>query len=242
MLLNGYQTRPGNIRARRNLHLKACQKDLSETKAKMARFLGMRLPAPPASASDVAQLAESVGVSLDDIEFLKQYKNEFAEFKVWKTNQKQKPIRPQNESRDPKGRAERVMEQARDSTNVETQKRERSIRPNWINKEEAKATLRELNTNDHGQMVCQICGDEMPFKLEDGSYYFEAVECVKELSRELLQNYIALCPICAAKFRHAKWDSSRRTQATHPSRHRARDPDHSCASKLRDYFYRNPFA
>ena len=43
----------------------------------------------------------------------------------------------------------------------------------------------------------------MPFKRDDGAYYFEAIECVKGLNRELPQNYIALCPVCAAKFRHA---------------------------------------
>ena len=52
-------------------------------------------------------------------------------------------------------------------------------------------------------MVCQACHDEMPFKLDDGSYYFEAVECVKNEDRELQENHLALCPICAAKYRCA---------------------------------------
>jgi hypothetical protein len=60
-----------------------------------------------------------------------------------------------------------------------------------------------LNTNEDRQMVCQICGDEMPFKLDNGDYYFETVECVKGQSHELPWNYIALCPLCAAKYLYA---------------------------------------
>ena len=43
----------------------------------------------------------------------------------------------------------------------------------------------------------------MPFKLDDGEDYFEAVECVKTAIREIPENWLALCPICAAKYRHA---------------------------------------
>jgi hypothetical protein len=43
----------------------------------------------------------------------------------------------------------------------------------------------------------------MPFKLDDGSYYFEAVECIRDLRKDLPQNHLALCPVCAAKYRHA---------------------------------------
>ena len=43
----------------------------------------------------------------------------------------------------------------------------------------------------------------MPFKRDNGLHYFAAVECVRGLVRELPENHIALCPVCAAKFRHA---------------------------------------
>ena len=43
----------------------------------------------------------------------------------------------------------------------------------------------------------------MPFKLDDGSYYFEAIECVRGTGKELLWNHLALCPVCAAKYRYA---------------------------------------
>lgn len=43
----------------------------------------------------------------------------------------------------------------------------------------------------------------MPFNLPDGSPYFEALECLDSLDKEQAENHLALCPTCAAKWRHA---------------------------------------
>lgn len=43
----------------------------------------------------------------------------------------------------------------------------------------------------------------MPFKLSDGSPYFEAPEVVTALPGELAENHLALCPTCSAKWQHA---------------------------------------
>ena len=51
-------------------------------------------------------------------------------------------------------------------------------------------------------MVCQICCEEMPFKI-DGEYYFEATRFLKVKVQEVIRNKIALCPVCAAKWQHA---------------------------------------
>ena len=42
----------------------------------------------------------------------------------------------------------------------------------------------------------------MPFRLANGSYYFEAVEFVG-CDRELDVNHLALCPLCTAKYKNA---------------------------------------
>lgn len=45
--------------------------------------------------------------------------------------------------------------------------------------------LRNNYTNAAGQMICQICKDEMPFKKRNGEYYFEAVEIFNDISKNM---------------------------------------------------------
>ena len=71
-------------------------------------------------------------------------------------------------------------------------------------RDSARSYLADLYTNDDGVMVCQCCRNAMPFKLGDGTYYFEAVQFDSDCDRELTQNHLALCPICAAKFQYAR--------------------------------------
>ena len=78
----------------------------------------------------------------------------------------------------------------------------REVRPtrNRIN---PQAQLREWYTNELKEMVCQICRNVMPFKKRDGTYYFEAVEALSDLylPKEYESQYLALCPLCAAKYK-----------------------------------------
>ena len=69
--------------------------------------------------------------------------------------------------------------------------------------------MRVTYTNSDGQMVCQICREEMPFKFKRKqgireAHYFETVEIFTEqyLPRELEAQYLALCPSCAAKYKN----------------------------------------
>jgi hypothetical protein len=52
-------------------------------------------------------------------------------------------------------------------------------------------------------MICQVCKTPLPFKLDDGSDYFEKVEFLTDLQKRHYQNYLALCPNHAAMFQHA---------------------------------------
>lgn len=71
-------------------------------------------------------------------------------------------------------------------------------------KSEIKTNLREYYTNDDGQLVCQVCHEEMPFKKKNGAYYFEAIELDKSKGeryfKETPYHYLACCPTCAAMF------------------------------------------
>ncbi|MFA5484539.1 MAG: hypothetical protein WC252_08455, partial [Candidatus Cloacimonadaceae bacterium] len=91
------------------------------------------------------------------------------------------------------------------------EKKERSVRTSGrsVNKE---TYLKNFYTNSNNEMVCQLCKKIMPFKKRNGEYYFEAVELLtKELiSKESEALYLALCPICAAKYKeYIKLDNNK---------------------------------
>jgi hypothetical protein len=116
-----------------------------------------------------------------------------------------KPDQPEEEVRNPERRRKGVLEQLESAPAREAVRRERSIQPDVSSVvAEAKAYLRAKYTNVHGQMVCQACQCEMPFKLGTGEYYFEAVEIFKGLAKHFFQNRLALCPTCAAMYLYAR--------------------------------------
>ena len=102
-------------------------------------------------------------------------------------------------------RAESVREEARKALGRTSEKRERSVsvKREAIKREKTNPYLRDLYTNADGVTICQMCKDRLPFRLADGSYFFEAVEFLPELERHHHQNYLALCPNHAAMFMHA---------------------------------------
>lgn len=111
---------------------------------------------------------------------------------------------PEHEPRNPERRAEHVGKQAATAPERTTETRERSVSVGREDvKREAEQYLREQYTNSDGEMICQACKSPLPFKLDDGSYYFETVEFLKELKRRHRQNYISLCPNHSAMFQHA---------------------------------------
>ena len=102
-------------------------------------------------------------------------------------------------------RAESVREEAENAPGRTTEKRPRSVSVNRdaIKRERTDPYLRDLYTNADGVTICQACKDRLPFRLADGSYYFEAVEFLPNLEKHHQQNYLALCPNHAAMFMHA---------------------------------------
>lgn len=60
----------------------------------------------------------------------------------------------------------------------------------------ARPYLRDLYTKPDGEIICQACHLGMPFRLEDGTPYFEAPELLQSSSAELAENHLALCPTC----------------------------------------------
>ena len=112
---------------------------------------------------------------------------------------------PAHEPGNRERRAKKVRKNARKAPERKTEMRPRfvSVNRDATKRQRTDPYLRELYTNDDGITICQICRDRLPFRLADGSYFFEAVEFLKDLEKHHYQNYLALCPNHAAMFMHA---------------------------------------
>ena len=143
----------------------------------------------------VEQAQELAEVNKEDPEAVK-------EFLQQQKAKKQRPTFPERASNNPDRRQRRVEEQLDSSPEKEYELQERSVRTSR-GAVVPKIDLREQYTNDSGEMVCQICEKEMPFKKRDGEYYFEAVEALSKdyFSKEYEAQSIALCPLCAAMYK-----------------------------------------
>lgn len=111
---------------------------------------------------------------------------------------------------DPERRKKRILEQVSNAPKKAYKERERRERDSKAEIDQ-RTPLIEWYTNESGEMICQICKEEMPFKKTDGEYYFEAIEAltIRFKNDELPENhfpkeyeaqYLALCPECAARY------------------------------------------
>lgn len=110
---------------------------------------------------------------------------------------------PEHEPRNPERRSEKVGSIAAGAPERLTEKRSRSVSVGHEDvKNDADQYLLQQYTNGD-ELFCQICKSPMPFKLADGTPYFETVEFADELRKRYHQNYLALCPNHAAMFKYA---------------------------------------
>ncbi len=62
-------------------------------------------------------------------------------------------------------------------------------------------------------MFCQACQNPLPFRTKDG-WYFEAVRFVAGRRQIHIANAMALCPLCAALYKHARATDDEQLSAT----------------------------
>ena len=111
---------------------------------------------------------------------------------------------PEHEPQNPERRADQVGKQAAVAPGRYSEQRTRAVSVGREEvKQEAKEYLREQYTKADGEMLCQVCKLRLPFKLDDGSYYFEKVEFLEDLKGRHYQNYLSLCPLHGAMFSFA---------------------------------------
>lgn len=106
-------------------------------------------------------------------------------------------------------RTERVGDQAKATPEKSSVIKPRSVQQGVeAAKLEAKLYLADQYTNTNGQMICQACKGELPFKLPNGAYYFEAVEIVPGARKRFREGFLALCPNHAAAYQYANSQSN----------------------------------
>ncbi len=114
---------------------------------------------------------------------------------------KPKPQFPTRKSPNPERRKEKIQTKHDQADSKTYEKKERSVKTSRPN-HDPKSWLKGQYTNDDQELVCQMCTNEMPFKLKDGSYHFEAVQVSDDFPKDFHELRLALCPLCAAKYRY----------------------------------------
>ena len=98
---------------------------------------------------------------------------------------------PEREPVNPERRATHVAEAAANAPERRTEVRSRSVS---VGREGVKVETEQYLRGQYsvdGRMICQVCQIRMPFKLDNGTYYFEKVEFLPELRKHHYQNYLA---------------------------------------------------
>lgn len=112
---------------------------------------------------------------------------------------------PDGPSEDPVRRAGMSALDAASAPEFSTSIRERSVVDGQAQASaESRAYLRGQYTTTAGDMHCQACRKPLPFKIKDGSWYFEAVRLVNARKQVHTANALALCPLCAALYKYAR--------------------------------------
>ena len=123
---------------------------------------------------------------------------------VSKAHQQELIDLPDSPVGNPERRAVLLAAQALDQPDKASRQSLRTVAVDYAPvKIEASVYLETMYTNSGGQMICQACKCELPFKLATGAYYFEAVEVSNDLPKRFREAFLALCPNHAAMYRHA---------------------------------------
>lgn len=154
---------------------------------------------------DLAPLAKAYGKTTEEIERRLSVTPEELEDIELKRQGKILITQPEDSVRDPAIRKTKVLANTADAPSKESVKLERSIQKDISEvTAQAKAYLRTKYKNADGQLACQCCHEEMPFKLRSNEHYFEAVQCIVDKDVRHFQNRLALCPTCAAMYQYAR--------------------------------------
>jgi hypothetical protein len=153
---------------------------------------------------EVQMHAKALGIkNIESLEMMREIENNpdlFSEIQNFvKSRHFPEPL-PTGNLPDPERYKLKVKEKAQNSPKKEYEAKTVRQRVS-IKNVNAKTWLNEEYKNENGKVICQICKKVMPFKTRKGEYYFEAVESFDDFDREIEEIHLALCPVCAAKYK-----------------------------------------
>lgn len=159
---------------------------------------------------DVLEYLEAKGTNVGELDEFLRFKKEHGvdidyirKCVVAKQKRKEFPKAP-IDTVNPETLKQKIIQNSEDQPEKESVKIERSIQKDLPEaKAIAKAYLRGKYKNSDYELICQCCKDEMPFKIDE-YHYFEAVQFIKNITKVYKENYLALCPTCAAKYKYAR--------------------------------------
>jgi hypothetical protein len=177
------------------------EKDIQEAQ-EVATKLGMR-------KAEELQLADKLGIPHEDISLIL---HNLEAVRAWCEQQQTKAALPSSIANDPARRQAKAAEAAH-AAEVKTYKPVTINRRISAGYSEPRIYLRGHNTNEEGQLICQLCDQPMPFRLPNGEEYFVAYQYIDLIEKEYDANHLALCPNCAAEFQYAcQTDESKRAE------------------------------
>ena len=186
---NGQFHKPGD------LSLKNLPKDF-EADEYLASQLEMK-------GSKLLELAKKAGFDSEDLDFVREL-NKFPKIlkraKEMLEKQRYKLNFPKRSSQNHEKRRERAKEQAQNAPKKEFEMQPVSAKSSSLDGDK-RTYLRDKYTNENEELICQICKEEMPFRKRNNDHYFEAVQLFDDLVGEHEPAHVALCPLCAAKFK-----------------------------------------
>ena len=164
--------------------------------------------------SEFVAMAKQSGLDASDLNLfrkLRQIPGGLKKMKEFIEQSERRPSFPKGPSKNPERRTERARQIAKTAQRKEFEKRPRNVRISQADGDKYMY-LKESYTNEDGELICQMCEGEMPFRRRDGEHYFESVQLFDDLSGEHTAAHLALCPVCAAKYKEfVKRDSNNAT-------------------------------
>ena len=120
---------------------------------------------------------------------------------IQRKKEKNSKLLPEAESKNPERRQEKILQENEDADEQTYETRERSVRISDTQvRKDARQYLTDMYTDEDGEMCCQMCQEELPFKKKDGQYCFETTQIFNKMKKEDKHQYLALCPNCAAEY------------------------------------------